>query len=70
MGEADLRRIIAVWQERVAGRLAVVIPELVEARSWQCLLHNQRATGLKAALLLRGGHRVVLMNVPWYLGEK
>ena len=109
-GEADLRRMNAVWQERVVNPLlaaghvapelqviespyrrllnplidhvaaildahpgctvAVVIPELVEARPWQYLLHNQRATGLKAALLLRGGHRVVVMNVPWYLGEE
>jgi amino acid transporter len=47
--------------------LAVVIPELVEAHWYQYLLHNQRATGLKAALLLRGHSRVVVVNVPWYL---
>jgi hypothetical protein len=28
-----------------------------------------RATGLKAALLLRGDQRVVIINVPWYLKD-
>ena len=41
----------------------------METRWYQYLLHNQRATGLKAALLLRGDSRVVVINVPWYLGE-
>ncbi|MBC8064444.1 MAG: APC family permease, partial [Chlorobia bacterium] len=49
--------------------VAVVIPELVESKWYQYFLHNQRATGLKAALLLRGGNRVVVINVPWYLGD-
>ena len=53
------------------GRLiAVIIPELVETHWYQYLLHNQRATALKAALLLRGGNRVIVINVPWYLGEE
>ena len=47
----------------------MVIPELVEARWYQYLLHNQRVTVLKAALLLHGGSRVVVVNVPWYLEE-
>lgn len=50
-------------------QIAVIIPELVESRWYQYLLHNQRATGLKAALLLRGGQRVVVINVPWYLSR-
>ncbi len=49
--------------------IAVIIPELIEARWYQYLLHNQRATGLKAALLLRGDSRVVVINVPWYLSD-
>ena len=50
--------------------IAVIIPELVESRWYQYFLHNQRATGLKAALLLRGGPRVTVINVPWYLGQE
>ena len=50
-------------------QIAVIIPELVESKWYEYLLHNQRATGLKAALLLRGDQRVVVINVPWYLRE-
>ncbi len=50
--------------------IAVIVPELVETKWYQYFLHNQRATALKAALLLKGGNRVVVINVPWYLGEK
>jgi amino acid transporter len=48
-------------------QIAVIIPELAETHWYQYLLHNQRAAGLKAALLLRGDQRVVVINVPWYL---
>ncbi|MDR3687908.1 MAG: APC family permease [Fimbriimonas sp.] len=49
--------------------IAIVLPELVEHRWYQYLLHNQRATWLKAALLLSGDRNVVVVNVPWYLGK-
>ena len=45
----------------------MIIPELVEYRWYHYLLHNQRAQALKAVLLFRGGQRVVVINVPWYL---
>ncbi len=47
--------------------LAVVIPELVESRWYEKLLHNQRATALKAALLFGGDNKTVVINSPWYL---
>jgi hypothetical protein len=50
-------------------QVVLVIPELVETRWWQHLLHNQRAAQLKAALLLHGDPNLVVVNVPWYLGE-
>jgi hypothetical protein len=49
------------------GIVAVVIPELVESRWYHYLLHNQRASLLKALLLVKGNERVVVINVPWYL---
>ncbi len=62
---------ITQLKEENPGRIiAIVIPELVETRWYQYLLHNQRATSLKAALLLRGDRRVVVINVPWYLREQ
>ncbi len=61
-------RVMRALREAHPGRsVAVVIPELVEARWWQYLLHNQRATALKAALYLRGDRSTVVINVPWYL---
>ena len=61
---------ISQLKDENPGRIiAVIIPELVESHWHQYLLHNQRATGLKAALLLRGDKRVVVINVPWYLRE-
>lgn len=50
-------------------QIAVIIPELVESRWYHYFLHNQRAEVLKALLLVQGGQRVVVINVPWYLAE-
>jgi hypothetical protein len=49
--------------------VAVIVPELVEARWYHFVLHNHRSTLLKGLLLLRGGPRVVVINAPWYLKE-
>jgi amino acid transporter len=52
------------------GRLiAVVIPEVIETRWWHLFLHRRRPARLRSALLKRGDHRVVVINVPWYLEE-
>jgi amino acid transporter len=61
--------ITTLKEEHPDRQIAVIIPELVESRWYQYPLHNQRATGLKAALLLRGDQRVVVINIPWYLSE-
>lgn len=47
--------------------IAVLIPELVERHWYHYFLHNQRATVLKALLLLKGNQRISVVNVPWYL---
>jgi len=48
-------------------QIAVLIPELVERHWYHHLLHNKRASVLKALLLVRGNQRVIVINVPWYL---
>lgn len=48
-------------------QIAVLIPELVERHWYHYLLHNKRASVLKALLLLRGNQRIIVINVPWYL---
>jgi amino acid transporter len=48
-------------------QIAVLIPELVERRWHNYLLHNQRAQWLKALLLVKGNQRIVVISVPWNL---
>ena len=48
-------------------QVAVIVPELVERRWINYLLHNQRSTALKLMLYVKGNHRIVVINVPWYL---
>ncbi|HEX7765125.1 MAG TPA: APC family permease [Nitrospira sp.] len=47
--------------------VTVVIPEVLPARWWHNVLHNQRALILKAALLFR--NRVILTDVPFHLEQ-
>jgi hypothetical protein len=47
--------------------IAVVVPELVEARWYHHFLHNHTASMMKALLLYRGGPQTVIVNVPFYL---
>jgi amino acid transporter len=53
------------------GQLAaIVLPELVPAKWWQSLLHNQTAWLLRAALLYRRrrlGYQRVIINLPYHL---
>ena len=46
-------------------QVTVVIPEILPARWWQNILHNQRAFMLKGALLFKD--RVILTDVPYHL---
>ena len=61
---AYLKQLKGQYPDRL---IAVIIPELVETRWWDWLLHNHRATALKANLLLLGDPRIVVINVPWYV---
>ncbi len=47
--------------------ITVLVPELVEHKWYHYILHNQRAQGLKALLLLKGNRRITTMNIPRYL---
>ena len=48
--------------------IAVMIPELVERRWWHFLVRH-RLTLLKALLLLKGGPRIALITIPWYVED-
>jgi amino acid transporter len=49
--------------------ISVLLPELMERRWHYYLLHNQRATALKLILYAKGDGRIIVINVPWYLGS-
>ena len=58
----DLRR------DHPGRAVAVVLPQLVEARWWERLLHTHRERRLRAALLRNGGPDLAIVAVPWNLG--
>ncbi|MEX5214395.1 MAG: APC family permease [Nitrospiraceae bacterium] len=63
--ETLLDYIEQLLQKDQDGWVTVVLPEILPARWWQNILHNQRALMLKAALLFK--ERVILTDVPYHL---
>ncbi len=63
--KALLEYIEDLLQKYPDGWVTVVIPEILPARWWQNILHNQRALMLKGALLFKD--RVILTDVPFHL---
>jgi hypothetical protein len=61
--------VIALEHQNKGRTIAVVIPQLVEARWYNYFLHNQRGQLLTALMVLKGDRRIVTINVPWYLKE-
>lgn len=57
-------------RQQKEGMIAVILPDLVEARWWEYLLHAQRANVLRSLLLLKGNQRVAVISVPWYLERR
>ena len=50
-----------------ARQVAVVIPEIVERRWYNHVLHNQRAAVLKAMLYFVSSKNIIVISVPWYV---
>jgi amino acid transporter len=50
--------------------IAVILPDLVEGRWWENLLHTHRAGVLRSLLMMRGNQRVAVISVPWYLERR
>jgi amino acid transporter len=59
--------VLQLERENPDRKVAVLIPELVETRWHNYLIHNQRAQWLKALLLIKGNKRIVVISVPWYM---
>lgn len=64
-----LQYIKKVKKQRTDRLIALIIPELVEPRWYEYLLHNIHATGLRALLFLERDERTVVITIPWYLRE-
>jgi amino acid transporter len=62
-----LRQIDRLKDEYPDRLIAVVIPEVVERRWWELLLHRRKPARLRSALLKRGDRRVIVVSVPWYV---
>jgi hypothetical protein len=58
-----VKQLAAEQRER---RIVAVIPELVERRWFEWLLHTQRAEILKGRLLMEGHDRISVLNIAWY----
>jgi len=61
--------VLDLERENADRQVAVLIPELAERHWYNYVLYNQRARLLKALLLLKGNQRIVIIDVPWYLGD-
>jgi amino acid transporter len=62
--------VLEIERKNPARTIAVLLPELVERQWYQYFLHNQRARILATRLLAQGTHRIVIVNVPWYLRKR
>jgi hypothetical protein len=75
--ESPFRRVFAPMEQFIRETremhperiVAVVIPELIQTKWYEFLLHNHRATALKARLLMMGDSNVIVINIPWYFRQ-
>jgi hypothetical protein len=66
---------ILKFTRRLADKLpqrsfAVIVPELVKAHWWQHLLHSRRAERLRSKLLRDGDSDLIVVSLPWFLGQR
>ncbi len=61
--------VMTTAKENPRRRIVVIVPELIEQEWFAYFLHTQRAALLKTMLLMKGNHRISVLNMPWYLDE-
>jgi hypothetical protein len=65
-----LLEFITDLDKSLPGRqISIVIPELIERKWYNTLLHNHAATFIKGFIYFSGLQRVTVINVPWYLKD-
>ena len=62
-------RIIELEEEHPDRMIAVLLPELVERRWLDYLLHNQRPEMLALRLMRTGKQRIIIVKVPWQMPD-
>lgn len=61
-------KFVEELEERFGERgIVVMVPEIVKHHWYQHILHAHYAWRLRRQLLLHGGSRLTIMNVPWYV---
>jgi len=58
--------VLKLAKDNPGRRVITIVPELVENRWYNYLLHAQRATLLKTLLLMKGTDQISVLNIPWY----
>jgi hypothetical protein len=61
--------VLELSKENPTRQIVVVIPELVEERWFEYLMHNQRGRLLEWMLLARGNERIFTVASPYYLSR-
>ena len=64
-----LEEVQVIKEEFPYRNFAIIVPELIESKWYEHLLHNQRATALKTALLFSGDNRTMVINIPYHLKD-
>jgi amino acid transporter len=65
---APLLKAIQETERQDPGRrILVMVPQIVEGRWWEYLLHTHREWRLRARLLHYGGRHVAVVSIPWQL---
>ncbi len=65
--EPILKLVDELEQRFGTRRVVVLVPEIVKRHWYQHILHAHQAWQLRRQLLLHGGSRLTIMNVPWYV---
>jgi hypothetical protein len=62
--------VFTLENKHTQRQIAVLIPNLIEKKWHQRFLHNQRGILLAQLLMYKGGKRIIIIQIPWYLEEK
>jgi hypothetical protein len=67
--EPFLKYVRAMQKAHPEHQVAVVIPEIVQPRWWEYLLHSHAAKALRSRLLADCHDPIVVIDTPWHTRE-